>query len=258
MKKIICVIILFLSYPVFAANWSARSVTNDKASDMDEYVCLKDAAGNVFFVEDGLNIADEEADAVLKQKDIFYSMQFVKIKELKFHFEQGILEISLVPSELKYENNDLTLYLSTGMLFSVENMTLVYNFRIRKDNYFLRINGNYISEKVLCDKILEAVQTPQTFVQRRDPDYLLSSLDRLAKENEALKRAIIAINNRGFFSSVGTPVDDKLVERIISLKAANQKMTQQEIETALEKEKMQFTSKAVMLILNVYFNEFPK
>lgn len=257
MKNIICVILLFLSYPVFAANWTSRSITNDKASDIEEYVCLKDASGNIFYVEDGMNIPEEQADEIIKQKDVFYSMQSIKIKELKFQFEQGVLEISLIPSELKYENNDLTLYLSSSMLFSVENMQLVYNFRIRKDNYFLRINGNYISEKVLCDKILEAVQTPQTFVQRRDPDYLLSSIDRLARENEALKRALIALNNKGFFSSEG-PVDDKLVEKVINLKNANPKITQKEIEETLEKDKMPYTSRAVTLILNVYFNEFQK
>jgi hypothetical protein len=257
MKQIFCLIVLLLSFPSFAANWDSRSVTNDKQGDIEEYACLKDAAGHIFYVEDGLNIPEEQADAVIKQKDMFYSLQLIKIKELKFQFEEGILQAVLVPSELKYNNKDLTPYLTSGLIFSVENSVLVYNFRIRKDNYFLRINGSFVSEKVLCDKLVEAVSTPQTFVQRRDPDYLLSNLDRLSRENEALKRAVIALGNRGFFNSY-EPVDDKLIDRVISIKTQKPAITPKEIEETLDKEKMPYTSKAVVLILNVYFNEFPK
>jgi hypothetical protein len=257
MKQIFCLIIVLLSFPSFAANWTNRSVTNDKQNDIEEYACLKDASGNVFYVEDGLNIPEEQADAVIKQKDLFYSLQLIKIKELKFQFEEGILQAALIPSELKYSDKDLTSYLSSGMIFSVENSVLVYNFRIRKDNYFLRINGSFVSEKVLCDKLLEAVSTPQTFVQRRDPDYLLSTLDKLSRENELLKRAVIALSNRGIFSSDG-PVDDKLIDRVITIKTQKPAITPKEIEEILDKEKMSYTSRAVILILNVYFNEFPK
>jgi hypothetical protein len=257
MKQIFCLVIILLSFPSFAANWANRSVTNDKQNDIEEYVCLKDASGNVFYVEDGLNIPEEQADAVIKQKDLFYSLQLIKIKELKFQFEEGILQAVLIPSELKYNDKDLTPYLSSGMIFSVENSILVYNFRIRKDNYFLRINGSFVSEKVLCDKLLEAVSTPQTFVQRRDPDYLLSNLDRLSRENEALKRAVIALSNRGFFGSY-EPVDDKLIDRVVSIKSQKPTITPKEIEETLEKEKIPFTSRVVILILNVYFNEYPK
>lgn len=257
MKQIFCLVILLLSFPSFAANWDSRSITNDKQGDIEEYVCLKDTSGNVFYVEDGLNIPEEQADAVIKQKDLFYSLQFIKIKELKFQFEEGILQAILIPSELKYNDTDLTSYLTTGMIFSVENSVLVYNFRIRKDNYFLRINGSFVSEKVLCDKLVEAVSTPQTFVQRRDPDYLLATLDKLSRENEALKRAVIALSNRGIFSSDG-PVDDKLIDRVITIKTQNPTITPKEIEATLDKEKISYTSRAVILILNVYFNEFPK
>jgi len=143
------------------------------------------------------------------------------------------------------------------MGFSVENGNLLYNFRIRKDSYFIRINGAYISEKVLCDKVAEAINTPQTFVQRRDHDYLLASFEKLNKENDQLKKTIITLNNRGFFSNDG-PVDDKIIAKVVSLKTQNSKLTAKEIEAALKKENIQVTSRAVELILNVYFNEFSK
>jgi hypothetical protein len=158
---------------------------------------------------------------------------------------------------MKCDTIDAVPYLPSGMLFSIENGNLLYNFRIKKDTYFIRINGAYISEKVLCDKVGEAINTPQTFVQRRDPDYLLASFDKLNKETELLKKAIIALNNRGFFSNDG-PVDDKIIAKVISLKTQNSKLSVKDIEDALKKDNIVATTKAIELIFNVYFNEFPK
>jgi len=163
----------------------------------------------------------------------------------------------VVPSEMKWNNVDDAVYLPSGMIFSIENGNLLYNFRIKKDKYFIRINGAYISEKVLCDKVAEAINTPQTFVQRRDPDYLLAIFEKLDKENEQLKKTVIALNNKGFFSNDG-PVDDKIIAKVVSLKMQNSKLSAKEIEEALKKENIQASSRAVELILNVYFNEFSK
>jgi hypothetical protein len=258
MKHIfITLLFLFISSSLFAFDWQSKSITHEKQLDNDELVCLKDGAGNLFFVEDGLNIPDEQAQLVLSQKDIFFALQNIKIKRINFNFENGVLYILVIPTEMKCDSTDAVAYLPSGMLFSIENGSLLYNFRIKKDTYFIRINGAYISEKVLCDKVAEAINTPQTFVQRRDPDYLLASFDKLSKENDQLKKAIIALNNKGFFSSDG-PVDDKIITRVISLKYQNLKLTAKEIEEALKKENIQTTTRAVELILNVYFNEFTK
>jgi len=258
MKRILITLFFFLiSSTLFAFDWQTKNVTNEKQLDNDDLVCLKDGTGNIFFVEDGLNLPDEQAELVLKQKDIFYKLQNIKINRINFNFENGTLYILVIPSEMKCDNVDAAAYLPSGMGFSVENGNLLYNFRIRKDSYFIRINGAYISEKVLCDKVAEAINTPQTFVQRRDPDYLLASFEKLNKENDQLKKTIITLNNRGFFSNDG-PVDDKIIAKVVSLKTQNSKLTAKEIEAALKKENIQVTSRAVELILNVYFNEFSK
>jgi hypothetical protein len=258
MKHIlITLLFILISSSVFAIDWQTKGITHEKQLDNDELICFKDGSGHIFFVEDGLNIPEEQADLVLKQKEIFFALQNVKIKTINFSFENGMLYILVIPSEMKCGNVDAVAYLPSGMLFSLTDGNLLYNFRIKKDTYFIRINGAYISEQILCDKVAEAINTPQTYVQRRDPDYLLAGFDKLNKENELLKKAIIALNNRGLFSNYG-PVDDKVIAKVVSLKTQNSKLTVKDIEDALKKENIQATTLAIELILNVYFNEFAK
>ncbi len=259
MKHIaICCLILMASAPVFAFDWQTKQITHEASLDKeDNTIALKDAAGNLFFVENGADATEEEASAILTLKDTFFSWQSIKIKEIRFVSEAGAINVLIMPESVLWNSADITSNLTAGMVFSSENQSLIYNFRIKKDNYFLRINGAYISEKVLCDKMLEAVQTPQTFVQRRDPDYLLSHIVRMDVEMDLIRKTAIALNNKGIFSSDG-PVDDAVIKKVVQLKRANSKATKKEIKDSLTKEKINVTDKALELIFNVYFYEFEK
>lgn len=257
MRKLILIIIISCSLPAFSANWGKVEIQNDPAGNDGEYVLLVDSAGNKFLVEDGLNIADEEAAKIVKVKDILFSWETIKIKECRFYFEAGILNAMVIPDSAQNDSLELAPYLSAGMLFILDNETLVYNFRIKKDKYFLRINGAYISEKLLSDKIAEAVKAPQTFVQRRDPDYLLTAIDRITNENDQLKKAVIAFQNAGFFSK-SNPIDPKIIDRIVSIKWENRNFTSKEIEAKAKEENLKVSKSEIDLILSVYFNEFAK
>ena len=259
MKHIaICCLILLFSAPVFAYDWQAKQISRETSLDKeDKTIALKDAAGNVFFVENGEDVTDEEASSIITMKDSFFGWQSIRIKELRFVSEAGSINALITTDSVQCNSVDITPNLTAGMLFTFENQTLSYNFRIKKDNYFLRINGAYISEKVLCDKMLEAVQTPQTFVQRRDPDYLLSHIDKMDIEMELLRKLAIALNNKGIFSSDG-PVDDAVIKRVVELKRANPKITKKEVFNTLTKENIKITDRALELIFNVYFYEFEK
>ena len=259
MKQIaICCLILLASAPVFAYDWQTKQISHEASLDKeDKTIALKDAAGNVFFVENGADVTEEEASSIITMKDSFFGWQSVKIKELRFVSEGGSINALITTESVQWNSVDITPNLTAVMLFTFENQTLSYNFRIKKENYFLRINGAYISEKVLCDKMLEAVQTPQTFVQRRDPDYLLSHIDKMDIEMELLRKLAIALNNKGIFSSDG-PVDDAVIKKVVELKRANPKITKKEVFNTLTKENIKITDRALELIFNVYFYEFEK
>jgi len=260
MKRVLIILssILMLSAPVFAVDWQAKQITRETALDKeDKTAAFKDAAGNIFFIENDGDVTDEEATAVISIKDTMYSWQSMKIKELRFIVENGTISALVTPESLQWNSLDILPSLTAGMMFIYDNQSLSYNYRIKKDNYFLRINGAYISEKVLCDKMFEAINTPQTFVQRRDPDYLLSHIDRVDAEMEMFRKSLVAVNNRGLFSNDG-PVDDKVIARVVSLKKTNAQATKKEIKETLEKENLKITDKALELIFNVYFYEFEK
>ncbi|HNX57679.1 MAG TPA: hypothetical protein PKK43_01165 [Spirochaetota bacterium] len=258
MKRIIILICMIcISLPAFSADWTAKGIMHDPETDQDSWKGFRDADNHFFLVEDGLNVTDEEAASIIKMKDIFFSWQNVKFRDIKFSIEGSVINAVVIPSDLKNDSLDLVPYLPAGMLFYTQNESMQYNFRIKKDTYFLKITGAFISDKVLFDKITEAVRTPQTFVQRRDPDYLLSQLDRINYEQDQLKKSIIALNNKGFFSNRG-PVDSKAVDKVVELRTKNPSIKISEIEAELAKEKIQILTSEIELILNVYFNQFAK
>ena len=259
MKRILFIIIMIAvtSVPVFSADWSSKGITHDAETDKGSMIGFRDDANHFFYVEDGLNVTDEEAVAILKMKDIFFSWQGVTFKDIKFSVEGSVINAVVIPAEMKNDSLDLVPYLPAGMLFYTQNESIQYNFRVKKDTYFLKIAGAFISDKVLFNKIVEAIRTPQTFVQRRDPDYLLSQIDRMNYESDLLKKSIIALNNKGFFSNRG-PVDPKAVDMVVRIKMKNPSVKISEIEAELIKEKINITTSEIELILNVYFNEFSK
>jgi hypothetical protein len=259
MKHIaLCCLIMLVSAPLFAYDWQSKQITREASSDKeDKTIALKDSAGNMFYVENGEDITEEEVTSILSIKDSIFGWQSIKIKEARFVSEGGVISVLITPESVTWNSVDITPNLTAGMLFSFENQTLSYNFRIKKDNYFLRITGAYISEKVLCDKMLEAVQTPQTFVQRRDPDYLLSHIDKIDAEMNLIRKIAIALNNKGLFSSDG-PVDDAVIDKVVKMKRENSKATKKEIKENLSKENIKITDRALELIFNVYFYEFEK
>ena len=259
MKHIaICCLVLLGSAPVFAYDWQTKQISRETSLDTeDKTIALKDAAGNIFYVENGEDVSEEEAASIITMKDAFFGWQSIKIKEIRFVSESGSINALITADSVQWNSVDITPNLTAGMFFTFENQTLSYNFRIKKDNYFLRINGAYISEKVFCDKMLEAVQTPQTFVQRRDPDYLLSHIEKMDIEMELLRKLAVALNNKGIFSNDG-PVDDAIIKRVVQLKSANMKMTKKEVLNTLTKENIKITDRALELIFNVYFYEFEK
>ncbi|MGL4370811.1 MAG: hypothetical protein ACRCUT_14230 [Spirochaetota bacterium] len=260
MKRILIVLcaVFFAAAPLFAYDWQAQQISPEPSLDKeDKTPAFKDAAGNIFYIENGADITDAEAADILKMKEVFSSWQSIKFKELRFVSENGVINAFIIPEKIEWNSLDIAPNLTAGMVFMYENQSLSYNFRIKKENYFLRINGAYISEKVLCDKMSEAIRTPQTFVQRRDPDYLLSHIDRMDAEMELFRKTVIAVNNRGLFSHDG-PVDDKVIERVVSLKKENSKMTKKEVLAVLEKENIKISDRALELVFNVYFYEFEK
>jgi hypothetical protein len=249
---------VILSSPVFAFDWQSKQITREKNMDKEDKVAaFKDASGKLFYIENGDDINDEEAATILKLNEIFSSWQSIKIKDIRFVSENGVVNILIAAESVQWNSTDIAPFLTAGMSFVFENQSLSYNFRIKKENYFLRINGAYISEKVLCDKMLEAIQTPQTFVQRRDPDYLLSHIDRIDAEIDLLRKTTIALSNHGLFSNDG-PVDSKTIDRVVGIKRGNVKITKKEISDTLLKENIKISDKALELILNVYFYEFEK
>ncbi len=296
MKKLLLLILLSVifnlsSTAVFSYDWEQNgfkitAMTGDTSST--KYLILKDSNGRVIYVEDK-DIDEVDAAEIAKMTNIFYNLQNIKVAELKFVTSDTGLSVFLKPASFVYNDLDINTYLISGMQFSYYTNTLNYNFRIKNNNMFLKVTGVYIDEKSLCDKISEAITDPQSFLKRRDTEFLLMKIDQLEQKFEKmqaenlaaikkleeannvlgeesknnsdnlnkLRSAVVSFQNDRFFGSAD-PISASKVEKIIELKKSNPKYTKTEIKDKMDKDKADVSEGEIEIVLNVFFNEYEK
>ncbi len=206
----------------------------------------------------------------------FEQWQSLKVSRIRIVFSaNNHADILVIPASFDYKGVDLSSYMPSGMQFFYDGY-LGYDFRMYKDNLFLRLKGQVFDEDDFANRLLDAINNPVLYVQTTSPEYLLKQIndlvtkvDELTGETKtlvgtitALRRQIgvmshglVSLNNRGFFGTI-YPVDAKAIDRVVALKTQNPSMTQVQVAAALEKEGIKMSSNAIRLVFGIYFNEF--
>ena len=269
MKCIIKAIFLFFIISVFsfsslyAHDWSAEGLTENgtKAVNGESLLELTDAEGKKVFIQYSGGLDESTIGNVLEIRKVFLGWKNISADRVKFLVSGARMDIAVFPGTFTCGERDMLGYVSAGMQF-IYTDSLEYNFRITLENLFIRVRGAYVDEASLCEKMLEAVKNPHDYIRKRDPEYILTRLDRLEerndrleKENRLLRNAVMAMHNSGFFRGT-TPVSSEVVNRIVEMKKAKPSLTVKQIEEELEKEKIMASSKEISLVLAVYFNEY--
>jgi hypothetical protein len=149
-----------------------------------------------------------------------------------------------------------------GMYF-VDTDTLTYNFRMTIKSLFLKIKGEFLTEELVCGKMLEAIKNPSAYVRKRDPEYFLRKLEQLetdldrlkAYDFENLRIGVLTLHNKGFFGGVNL-IKKEVIIKVIELKKQSASLSKDQIVEKLKAEKIEASAGEVELILNIYFNEF--
>lgn len=250
MKKIILIMMIF-SASLSAADWSSEGYTlksTHKEGDIITDV-LSDKDGNALTVSYMGELNDQMIQFVKKMNSDFRSWESMKVDNLKFSFTGNEnIQIFVKPSSYQYKDVDLMTYVSNGIMFTYR-VNLVYNFRIMVDKLFVPIKGIFLEEKSFNDKILSAIKDPTTYINARDPEYLLEKLEKVTTDLERLRAAYLASLN-GY-----RLVDKEIIDKVLELKSKNPSYTGRDIYKEMRDEKIRVSSGTIKDILRIYYNE---
>lgn len=271
---------LFIPLGAHAYDWSSRGISlqNTEQNGEEIYISLADSSGRQFGVKYFGEVSAEDADRILSLRNSFYGWKNMKPSRMDFFITGQVIEIAVFPEKYIYKNKDFMPFIPGGMLFTYAG-ELSYNFRITKNNVFIRIAGPYKDEDELGNKMTEAINDPLGYLKKRDPEYflgkltmletksreqqeqyekLLSDHKALLAEHARLMNAVMTLHNTGFLGFGVSQIDQKTVVRIIEMKKAVPALKADQIRDQLEREGIKASKNEVFLVLSVYFNDFEK
>jgi hypothetical protein len=253
----------------------ASSLVSTSTEGESTVVTLQDASGRSFVVA---YLEEPSADVmkkVVQLKDLFFAWKNIAIRSLRFTITDDIVDSLVIPDRILVNGSDVQSFVPAGLLFSFSG-SLGYDFRVTKDNFFLRVRGTYSSEEEMTQKIAAALANPATFLQRSDMEYVLSRVEALAARVEALGARVEALaaevdaraaevdtlryaamrreNTEWLFWKVPIPRDG--LKRVVELKRQNPALTKSEVEAQLKQEGIKISGGAIGIIFEYYFNEF--
>ena len=240
-----------------AYDWkSAGFEETDKGSNGDEnYLMLKDSNSVVLKIRYQGELADSWAEKIVDLNKKFAEWKYMKPDNIDYFVTGDTLEILIIPASFKYIDNDFMPYIPGGMTF-IYDYALRYNFRITKNDIFLRLNDKFIEEDLLCKRIKEALDDPIAYLKKREPEYFLQKLTELEEKQDKLMQSVLYFQNSGFLGFGNKPVKSNVIKRIVEIKTADPLSNFDKIKDTLAKEKVEATDKEIKLILNVFYNEF--
>ncbi len=269
-KRYITVLFLFIFLPVSylsAFSWSAEDIEkideNEKISvvkktniDAETIIILTDKSGKEFEVASTIDYDSMAVRNILKLKNDFFSWPELEISKIKFIVSDNAIDISVIPIKLLCKGTNVISYLPAGMFFTYTD-SLQYNFRMTKNNLFVRIKGFFINKDHLFNRIKEALDNPSAYIKKRDPEFFLAKLeqlqndlDRFRYENSTLRLAVIAL-------IIDENITQAIVDKVVKMKKDNSRLTSRQISDKLDQQKIDISKGDVEVIIAVYFNEFP-
>jgi hypothetical protein len=260
----ILIFFIMLASNAMAYDWKAAGFeeTGTGITGDENYLILKDTNSTVLKIRYQGELADTWAEKIIELNKRFAQWKYMKPDNIDYFITGDSLEILIIPASFKYKEIDFVPFIPGGMTF-IYDYALRYNFRVTKNDIFLRVNDKFIEEELLCKRIKEAYDDPIAYLQKRDPEYFLQKLYELEESMAILKdghdklaKSVLYFENSGFLGFGNTPVKSNVIKRIVELKTADKAIDKAKIKDVFEKEKIEATDKEIELILNVFYNEF--
>ena len=293
MKK--TTIILILLAVIFTASPAAQEITEKDV----EFELVSENGIDYYKVSipgiDNVTLKSESAPGRAEKKVIsrFYNelvqIEGLTVSQASIIFSKEGFEAVIVPESFVKDDIDFASYLPAGLTFVYRTYT-VYDFRMLKDNYFVRIRGEYFSPEDLLEKMKSAYDDPVKYIVSHNPEYVVTKLGELELENSnqescldkmekeyqklseahndlmkqhmelmadysKLKFAFIAAVKKGIYGSK-KPVPQEHIDKVLAIKKANPSYTYNEIYAEMKSQGIKISKGKVALILNTYLGDF--
>ena len=102
----------------------------------------------------------------------------IQIRELLFEVRGDSVVMAVLPQSVRFEGQEMGSALPAGMVF-VDSDALRYDFRMTKDNLFLRVRGRFVGIDELLSRMQSALANPVAFIQTNDLNSLAARIARL-------------------------------------------------------------------------------
>ncbi len=267
MKRTIIYSLIFIAALISNASaydWAASGWTVKESGNVENenFVVLQNRYSQVIRVRYFDELSDDWAEKIVAIYGRFQNWKYMKPGTIEFFVNGTTLEVLIIPTAFNYKGTDFMPHIPGGMTF-LSDYDLRYNFRVTKDEFFLRLNDRFIDEELLCRRIKEAIDDPVNYLKKREPEYFLAKLNELEESQkqlfdrqEKLINAVLYFQNSGFLGFGNTPIKAAVVKRVIELKTSDPSLDREKIKLILEKEKIEASEQEIELVLNIFYNEF--
>lgn len=235
------------------------------------------------------NPGERERETLKIFANEIFSWKTLTVKSVKLIFKKEGIEINVIPDSLTFNETELSPYLPAGITF-IHAAYTKYDFRVVKDNYFIRIRGQYYGPDLLLKAVDEAVADPVKYIAANDPEFMIKQIseikvndsnqdgkiDRLEKDLETLsaeyknlssahkkllsdfetlRYAYIAVTRKGIYGKK-EPIPQNDIDSILEIKTRRSSATVDEVYEEARDKGMKISKGKVALILNTYFSSY--
>ncbi len=173
--------------------------------------------------------------------------------------EEGDAYVALVTKALSGDK-DYAPNLPAGIRLRFAG-ALLYDFRVKSGDYFVRVRGVLVDEASLASEIAKAADDPAAFIAERDPAWaagriveLESTIESSAQAIEAIRAQLAAEMNRGFF---GNPrhIPPATVEALRALKRDSPAASRAEAAAVLKELGIKASAREIDAVYRAWFGE---
>jgi outer membrane murein-binding lipoprotein Lpp len=180
------------------------NVTNTQQENNQTVYTVQTSDGFTFTVASSAPLTDSNAKVLKTSVSTLAGWKLLKIQQAKIVFNGSRADILIIPASFVYKGVDLAKYMPSGIQFYFDTY-LQYDFRMLKDNLFLRLKGEVYDETQFADRLYSAVENPVLYLQTNNPEYLLLQINALTKKIDNLTTQIEQTN--AAFSQLTDKVD---------------------------------------------------
>lgn len=184
---VILVVASASAYCVDLANYGFHVTRTEKQNNQHIYT-LRSQSGFAFTVAATAPLTKGNAEVLQHVVQTLSGWKLLHIARARVVFKGARADILVVPSSFVYKGVNLADYMPSGMQFYYDRY-LEYDFRMLKDNLFLRMKGEVFDEKQFAERLYSAVENPVLYLRTHNPEYLLRRLDELQQQVQKLETA---------------------------------------------------------------------